>query len=95
MSKQENNEFKFPCVYSIKMNGEIKFTYSNLNNKVCSEFLKSFFQKAYNTGSHIDEEGKYAMNQWCFAIVDDVEFLEKIQKAITSKSFLSDLCHNL
>lgn len=88
VSKEKTEEFKHPCVYSISISGELKLRYSNINTNGHFGISKVIFQHAYNTGSVIDYSGQYAMTQWCSAIVDNIENLEKIQKAITSKEFL-------
>jgi hypothetical protein len=90
MSKTENSEFKYPCVYTIRSDNSINLWYSNIDkghfgipkfiwgNGVCSSI-----------GNVIDYDGKYGLTEFAYSIIDDVDNLEKIKKTFDSKEFQS------
>lgn len=84
MSDDNNENFKYPCVYSIKKGGIATFKYSSVNNKGHFKIPKIILGNGANPTYLIDRIGEYGMTQWVFGIVDDVENFEQIEKALQS-----------
>lgn len=84
MSEDLNDEFKFPCIYTITENKGIKCHYSN-SNKHGDFGIKKLILKRAATSNILDLEGQYGMTQFAFAIIDTSENLVRIQKALESK----------
>ena len=88
MSKDESNEYKYPCVYTINSRNEIKHRYSSKNRgHIGSKKLMFSNGRIKTIGSVIDYEGKYGLTQFAYAIVDKEENLENIKKAFDSYNF--------
>ena len=87
MSKEKTNKFKYPCVYSINMAGEVTYMWSSRTDKGHFGYSKFIFQHGFNTGCVVDQDGEYGLTQWCSAIVDTMDNLPKIKKAFTSDAF--------
>jgi len=89
MSSVEVGEFKYPCAYTIgKLNPNFK--YSNTNKLGHFGIPKVIWGNGL-TDVIVDKEGKYGLTQFAYAIVDDVENLEMIQKALKSKDFIKNI----
>jgi hypothetical protein len=86
MSSIKDDNFKFPCVYSINKKNVASFKYSNINDKGHFDIPKVIWGSGA-TGFIIDKNGKYGLTQWASAIVDDPDKLELIKKALESKKF--------
>ena len=85
VSKNKNNEFKYPVVYSINKNNNLSLRYSNINNK--GHFGKSKFIFSNGAGFFCDKKGDYGLTQWAYCIYDDEKKLEFIEKAFRSYKF--------
>jgi hypothetical protein len=87
ISKTENNDFKYPCVYYTYADGSIRFNYSSVNKKGHFDIPKVIFSQGI---SHpiIDKNGEYGMCEFAYAIVDEIENLENIQKALLDPKFI-------
>ena len=89
MSKEQDEKFKYPCVYSINSKGETTFWYSSI--KKCHfgvpkvVFPSGAFQ---SVDVLVDEKGKYGLTQFAKGIVDKPENLDNIAKALKSQKFL-------
>ena len=97
MSREENNVFKYPCIYTIN-NEDIPTNGNGENKPWYSSIKKGHFGipkliwsngRITSVGSIIDETGKYGLSNWSAAIVDDVEDLPLIKKAFDSEEFRS------
>ena len=97
MSDDSTDEFKYPCVYSITQKDGIKEKYSStnqLNAKQIKEGKPNMFvpkviwSNGAGTYPVIDSEGMYGLTQYAYAIVDDVNNLEKIEKALNNTRFI-------
>lgn len=88
ISEVEDIEFRFPCISNVYRNENIKIVYSSTNNRGHFNIPKLVCGMA-SSGSNffIDISGEYAMTQFSFGIIDDVENLEKIKIAMKSKKF--------
>lgn len=69
VSKNKNNEFKYPVVYLIKKNNELSLKYSNTNEK--GYFGKSKFIFSNGAGFYCDKNGEYGLTQWAYCVYDD------------------------
>ena len=85
VSKNKNNEFKYPVVYSINKNNELSLRYSNTNDK--GHFGKSKFIFSNGAGFYCDKKGEYGLTQWAYCIYDDEKKLESIEKVFRSLKF--------
>jgi hypothetical protein len=88
MSNEKNEEFKYPCVYTITKKDGINVRYSNVN-KGHFDIPKVIWSNGLGTYPIIDAEGKYGVMNFSAAIIDEVSNLENIKKALTSESFLN------
>ena len=88
MSKEQTEEFIYPCVYSILTNGRINWFYSN-NKKEFFGIKKLILGNGANPTSFIDKNGDYGITQFAYGIVDEVSNLEKIELVLKSNKFKS------
>ena len=87
ISKTENKDFKYPCVHYTYADGSIRFNYSSINEKGHFDIPKVIFSQGI---SHpiIDKNGEYGMCEFAYAIVDEIENLENIQRALLNPKFI-------
>lgn len=86
--KNKNNEFKYPCVYTITKGEKINLQWSNTNQKGHFNIPKVIWSNGSATSPIIDEIGEYGLTQFSYAIVDDVENLNDIKKALSNPYFI-------
>ena len=86
MSSIKNDEYKYPCIYSINKNNTPSFKYSNINDKGHFGISKVIWGGGA-TGFILDENGDYGLTQWASAITDDKIKLKLIKKALESNTF--------
>lgn len=91
MNKEKTNEFKYPCVYTITKGSNINFWYSNTNQKGHFGIPKVIWSNGSATSPIIDKNGDFGITQFSYGIIDDVENLENIQKALSNPRFISDI----
>jgi hypothetical protein len=95
-SKQQNDEFIHPVVYTVNYLSQPTFYYSSTNQKGHYGKPKVIWSngRISSIGNYVDATGEYALTQFAYAIVDDVKNLWKIKKALDSKKFknLMELC---
>jgi uncharacterized protein YutD len=95
-SKEQNDEFIFPVVYTVNYLSEPTFYYSSTNQNGHFGKPKVIWSngRISSIGNYIDETGEFGLTQFAYAIVDEVENLENIKKALDSKKFknLMELC---
>ena len=96
VSKIQQNDFIHPCVYTVNYLSHPTFQYSNTNENGHFGIPKVIWSngRISSVGSYIDEMGEFALTQFAYAIVDDVENLPNIKKALDSVKFkkLMELC---
>lgn len=79
----------YPCVYSIDSKNNVKFFYSSQKNHHFGIPKIIIPSGAYQSvGILVDNKGEYGLTQFAKAIVDDVDKLEQIAKAIKTPKFL-------
>jgi hypothetical protein len=87
LSKKKDNEFKYPCVYSINKNNEISLMYSNTNTKghfgVCKYIISN------GCGSIKDIHGEYGCTQWSYYIKCDIEDMDYLDISFNNEHFLN------
>jgi hypothetical protein len=88
MSKNKDDEFKYPCAYTIGSKNP-NFWYSNKKTIHFGE-SKVIWGNGL-TDVIIDENGEYGLTQFTYAIVDDKDNLPKIQKALKSQKFIQNV----
>lgn len=88
MSKEETEEFNCPCVYTTIKDGTINLWYSNTKAKGHFGIPKIIFTNGGATTLVIDETGEYGLTQFAYGIVDDVENLPHIKKAMENPEFV-------
>lgn len=88
VSKNKSSKFKYPVVYMINKGDAMTVWYSS-EKKGHFGIPKFIWSNGYipSFGCIVDQDGKYGMTQFCYAIVDEVENLPKIKKAFDSKEF--------
>jgi hypothetical protein len=96
MSKEQVGDFIYPCVYTVNYLSQPTFHYSNTNENGHFGIPKVIWSngRISSVGSYVDETGEFALTQFAYAIVDDVENLPKIKRALDSTKFkkLMELC---
>jgi hypothetical protein len=87
VSKTKTEEFKYPCVYSIKKSNELSLRYSSINTK--GHFGITKFIVSNGSGFYKDVEGKYGCTEWSYYIKCDVEDMNNIEKCFQNQEFLN------
>jgi 16S rRNA G966 N2-methylase RsmD len=87
ISANQNEEYRYPCIYSVYKNGTYSFKYSNINDKGHFGVTKLILGNGTNPTCFIDENGEYGLTQFAFAIVDSFENLVKIKQVLESDEF--------
>jgi hypothetical protein len=96
MSKTQTNEFTHPVVYTVDYLSQPTFFYSSTNQNGHFGQPKVIWSngRISSIGNYIDATGEFGLTQFAYAIVDEVENLENIKRALDSKKFknLMELC---
>jgi hypothetical protein len=96
VSKTQNNEFNYPCVYTVNYLSQPTFYYSSTNEKGHFGIPKVIWSngRISSVGSYIDDTGEFGLTQFSYAIVDEVENLPFIKRTLDSLKFkkLMELC---
>jgi hypothetical protein len=87
MSEEQTEKFKYPCVYMTRKDGSIDLWFSKKNEKHFG-ISKVFWSDGRSCSVHIDENGEYGMTQFAFAIIDEIQNLPFIKKAMEHPNFL-------
>ena len=91
VSNTKTPEFKYPLIHSTPIN-EIRYKYSNINNKGHFGISKVIFGEAGINHVIIDIEGKYGMTQGAMAIlINNENEANNIKKTLLSDNFNSIL----
>jgi hypothetical protein len=88
ISKEKDDIFKYPCVYTCGKKGNINFRYSCTNQNGHFGIPKVFWSNGAASSVHIDSEGEYGLTEFAYAIADDANNLENIKKAMESEKFI-------
>ena len=87
VSKTQTEEFKYPCVYLTYKDGTIQFRYSNTNTKGHFGIPKVIWSNGSGTTPIVDTNGEYGITEFAYAIIDDVQNLERIKQAMMNPKF--------
>lgn len=91
MSKEQTEEYKYPCIQNVNMKNELScIWYSNTTKKGHFEIPKVIFGRKC-CGIFFDINGEYGMAQDCTGIIDKQNNLQFIQKALLSKELIEIL----
>jgi hypothetical protein len=88
MKNINTDGYKYPCVMQVSTKNEISSLWWSSTNKNGMFGIPKVISGSMASGVIIDIEGKYGLTQHCFAIVDEVENLENIQKALCNPKFI-------
>jgi hypothetical protein len=88
MSKTQQDEYQYPCVYTITQRDGLKFYYSSFNDKGHFGLPKVIWSNGLGTYPVIDEDGQYGLMEYSFGIFDEISNLVNIKRALESKKFL-------
>ena len=88
MNDNKNDIYKFNCIYSITQKDGCKFKYSK-EKKGHFGIPKVIWSNGAGTYPIIDENGKYGLTEFAYAIVDDKQNLQKIKEAMINKKFIN------
>ena len=86
MSPEKVGEFKYPCVYSVLSGGKFNLYYSSVK-KGHFGIPKLILGYGANPTSKLDIEGNYGTTEFSFGIIDDIDNLPTIEKALHSEEF--------
>lgn len=91
MSREKDDKFKYPCIYTVPKGDIPNLFYSSVNDKGHFGITKLIWSngRIISVGSYIDDIGEFGLTQFSYAIVDSVENLKNIKKAFDSKEFRS------
>jgi hypothetical protein len=96
VSKVQEDDFVHRCVYTVNYLSQPTFHYSNTNQNGHFGQPKVIWSngRISSVGSYIDENGEFGLTQFSYAIVDEVENLPYIKRALDSLRFkkLMELC---
>lgn len=88
MSRIQTDEFKYPCVYTIGMNGNLTLCYSSTNNNGHFGIPKLIWTNGASVPI-IDYTGEYGLTQFAYSIIENVDKLPLIQQAMLSEKFIT------
>ena len=87
VSKTKSEEFKYPCCYTITIKDGMKCFYSS-EKKGHFDIPKVIWSNGLGTYPIIDENGKYGLTQFSYAIIDDKENLNNIKLSLENTNFI-------
>lgn len=93
MSPNKVDDFLYPVIYTVKSpdKGNLpRIWYSSRNDRGHYGLSKVIWGTGA-TGIFIDHIGNYAMSEFSSGIIDDVENLENIKKAMQTEKFIRDI----
>jgi hypothetical protein len=85
INNKKNNEYKYPCIYSINKNDEPNLKYSKINTNGHFGLKKFIFSNGLGFIKDID--GIYGLTQWANCIYDNKESIEEIYKCFKNIEF--------
>jgi hypothetical protein len=88
MSNNMVGDFKYPCVYTTLKDGTINVKYTNDKTRGHFGTPKVIWSNGGASTPIVDEVGEYGMTQHSYAIVDDIENLELIKRAMLNPRFM-------
>jgi hypothetical protein len=89
ISKISTPNHVYPVVWTIGKKKGITTYYSSVNNKGHFGERKVIFSHGNGSYPIIDSDGKYGLTEFAFGIIDHIDNLPKIKKALESDEFIS------
>lgn len=91
MSKEYTEEFRFPCIYTVKNGDKLRLIYSNTTKFGHFNIPKLVWSngRIISVGTYIDANGDYGLTEFSYGIIDDPENLPYIKRAFDNKDFRS------
>lgn len=86
VSKNKDNEYIYPCIYSINSKNEISLRWSKINSN--GHFGVSKYIISNGNGYYKDLYGKYGCTEWSYYIKCSIEDMDNIHKCFENKEFL-------
>jgi|688.fasta_scaffold44219_4 hypothetical protein len=88
-SNIKDDNFTYPCVYTVTSESIPTLFYSSLNNKGHFGIPKLIWSngRISSIGSYIDNNGEFGLTQFAYAIADNIENLPLIKKAFDTPKF--------
>jgi hypothetical protein len=86
LKKNSTDTHTYPCVYMVSYKSEPTFWYSNLNKGHFG--IPKVIWANGSSGVISDKDGTYGLTQFSRAIIDDVDNLEYIEKALKNQDFI-------
>jgi len=86
INKNKTDKYKYPVVYTITQKNGIKCMWTSTKNNMFVP--KVIWSNGAGTYPIVDKEGNYGLTQFSYAIKDDKEKLDKIQKAMNNIKFI-------
>ena len=87
MSREKTIENIYPCVYTVQKDETINLFYSNTDRNGHFGIPKVIWSNGKASTPIVDNDGKYGLTQFAYAIVDDAKNLEYIKNAMCSDKF--------
>lgn len=88
MSREQSEEFKYPCIYTITTKGGINLFYSNTNQNGHYDIPKIIWSNGLGTYPIIDNDGIYGITQFSYAIIDEKQNFKNIKNVLMSDEFI-------
>lgn len=89
LCRKTDNLYNLPCVYMVSCKNEPSFWFSNINKGHFG--IPKVIWGNGSSGVIIDYKGEYGLTQFSRAIVDNLENLENIKKALESEKFIKNV----
>lgn len=88
MSKEQNDEFKYPCSYVTYKDGSMKCLFSKTNTNGHFGIPKVIWSNGGASSPVVDNIGEYGLTNFSYAIIDEPKNLPFIQKAMLNPDFM-------
>jgi hypothetical protein len=89
ISKEQTDEFIYPCVYLTYKDGSINLWYSSTRENGHFGVPKVIWSNGRSTTPIVDADGQYGVMNFACSIVDEPQNLQLIQKAMVNQKFIS------
>ena len=88
MSKEMNEEFKYPCAENITTKLQVGKTYYSNTNSNGHFGIPKIIVGRFGINPYLDINGEYGMTNDCMGIVDEVENFDLIKTALLNPEFI-------
>lgn len=97
MSREKNDKFKYPCVYTVAKGDKVNLFYSSVKKPDHFGIPKLIWSngRIISVGSFLDKTGEYGLTQFSYGIIiDDISNSEQMKMVFDSDRFrkLMELC---